>query len=254
VGGCATRQSPGARASSLRHKLLPRNVACCCCSQAYCTAAVARSTPPPFFAYRAPLFPGRFLSAGAAVPRRDVRPGPAAPGALRGAIARSRGVTYFHARQGHGRSVQGVAPTLLQLHRTCLAFGRIFSHRGLAHRTHLIGCVISVSPCVRQSIATSIQCDRLSHPLHSVDGQSQPWGVCIILASRREESHLYSLQEDLMGSPPHPWLRGHCEGTDRSDSLNVGYKEQISISMCYGATSGHNPRACGAVGERTGYA
>ena len=99
-----------------------------------------------------------------------------------------------------------------------------------------------------------IQRDRLSRPLHNVDGQSRPWGVCIILASRREESHLYSLQEDLMGSPPHPWLRGHFEGTDRSDSLNVGYKEQISNSLCYGATSGHNPRACGAVGERTGYA
>jgi len=31
-------------------------------------------------------------------------------------------------------------------------------------------------------------------------------------------------------------------------------KEQISDSMCYCAASGHNPRACGAVGERTGYA
>jgi hypothetical protein len=66
--------------------------------------------------------------------------------------------------------------------------------------------------------------DRLSRPLHNVEGQSQPWGVCIILASRREELHLYSLQviKDLAVSTPHPWFRGHFEGTDRSDSLNVG--------------------------------
>ena len=69
-----------------------------------------------------------------------------------------------------------------------------------------------------------IQHDRLSRPLHNVDGQSQSWGVCIILASRREELHLYSLQviKDLAVLTPHPWLRGHFEGTDRSDSLNVG--------------------------------
>ena len=72
-----------------------------------------------------------------------------------------------------------------------------------------------------------IQCDRLSRPLHSVESQSQPWGVCIILASRREELHLYSLQviKDLVVSTPHPWLRGHFEGTDRSDSLNVGCQQ-----------------------------
>jgi hypothetical protein len=64
----------------------------------------------------------------------------------------------------------------------------------------------------------------LSRPLHNVDGQSRSWGVCIILASRREELHLYRLQviKDLAVSTPHPWLRGHFEGTDRSDSLNVG--------------------------------
>src|SRR5262247_1201195 len=28
--------------------------------------------------------------------------------------------------------------------------------------------------------------------------------------------------KDLAVSTPHPWLRGHFEGTDRSDSLNVG--------------------------------
>jgi hypothetical protein len=69
-----------------------------------------------------------------------------------------------------------------------------------------------------------IQRDRLSRPLHNVEGQSQPWGVCIILASRREELHLYSLQviKDLAVSTPHPWLRGHFEGTDRRGPLNVG--------------------------------
>jgi hypothetical protein len=38
--------------------------------------------------------------------------------------------------------------------------------------------------------------------------------------------HLYSLQviKDLAGSTPHPWLCSHFEGTDRSDSLNVGPK------------------------------
>ena len=52
--------------------------------------------------------------------------------------------------------------------------------------------------------------------------------MCIILASRREELHLYSLQviKDLAVSTPHPWLRGHFEGTDRSDSLNVGFMEE----------------------------
>jgi len=69
-----------------------------------------------------------------------------------------------------------------------------------------------------------IQRDRLSRPLHNLDSQSQSWGVCIILASRREESHLYSFQviKDLAVSTPHPWLQRHFEGTDRSDSLNVG--------------------------------
>ena len=73
-----------------------------------------------------------------------------------------------------------------------------------------------------------IQGERLSRPLHSVDGQSQPWGVCIILASRSEAWHLYRLQviKDLAVSTPHPWLRGHFEGTDRSNPLNMGYRVQ----------------------------
>src|SRR5215510_15588138 len=69
-----------------------------------------------------------------------------------------------------------------------------------------------------------IQRDRLSCPLHNVDDQSQSWNVCIILASRREELHLYSLQviTDLAVSTPHPWLCSHFEGTDRRDPVNVG--------------------------------
>jgi hypothetical protein len=49
-----------------------------------------------------------------------------------------------------------------------------------------------------------IQCDRLSHPLHSLEGQSRPWGVCITPASGGEELHLYSSQviKDLHGLDP----------------------------------------------------
>jgi hypothetical protein len=36
--------------------------------------------------------------------------------------------------------------------------------------------------------------------------------------------------------------------------VHIGYKEQSSTSLSYGATSGHNPRACGAVGGSVGYA
>src|SRR6516162_8561665 len=50
---------------------------------------------------------------------------------------------------------------LLRLDRqfdcTLLKFGRLRSRRGLAHRTHLVCCESSVSPCVRKSIATSLQ-------------------------------------------------------------------------------------------------
>jgi hypothetical protein len=83
-----------------------------------------------------------------------------------------------------------------------------------------------------------IQRDRLSRPLHNVDGQSQSWGVCIILASRREELHLYSLQviKDLTVSTPHPWLQGHFEGTDRRDPLNVGLRDDTACFQGYAAT------------------
>src|SRR5437870_2798327 len=42
-----------------------------------------------------------------------------------------------------------------QFHRTFLECGGVFFHRSLAHRTHLVCCVSSLSPCVRESIATS---------------------------------------------------------------------------------------------------
>src|SRR4030095_3213014 len=49
-----------------------------------------------------------------------------------------------------------------------------------------------------------IQSDRLSHPLHSLEGQSRPWGVCITPASGGEELHLYSSQviKDLSSLDP----------------------------------------------------
>jgi hypothetical protein len=55
--------------------------------------------------------------------------------------------------------------------------------------------------------------------------------MCIILASRREGLHLYSFQviEDLAVSTPHPWLRGHFEGTDRSNPLNMGVLCKTSV-------------------------
>ena len=49
-----------------------------------------------------------------------------------------------------------------------------------------------------------IQSDRLSYPLHSLEGQSRPWGVCITPASGGEELHLYGSQviKDLGGPDP----------------------------------------------------
>jgi hypothetical protein len=79
-------------------------------------------------------------------------------------------------------------------------------------------------------------------------------GACASSWHRGERNRTSTASKKTLWARPRPWLRGHFEGTDRSDSLNVGYKEQISNRMCYGATSGHNPRACDAVGERAGYA
>src|SRR5262249_30257952 len=39
-----------------------------------------------------------------------------------------------------------------------LAFREIFFRRGLAHRTHLICCMMSLSPCGRERIATARCC------------------------------------------------------------------------------------------------
>ena len=66
-----------------------------------------------------------------------------------------------------------------------------------------------------------VQRDRLSFPLHGVEDQSRPWGPCVTPASGGEELHLYGTQviKDLAVSTPHPWLRGHFEGTDRSFPL-----------------------------------
>ena len=69
------------------------------------------------------------------------------------------------------------------------------------------------------------QRDRLSFPLHGVEDQSRPWGPCITPASGGEELHLYGTQviKDLAVSTPHPWLRGHFEGTDRSFALYAAF-------------------------------
>ena len=59
----------------------------------------------------------------------------------------------------HAEVTRGLRNGLFRLDRqfycTLLKFRGIFFRRGLAHRTHLVGCVRSVSPCVRKSIATS---------------------------------------------------------------------------------------------------
>src|SRR5262249_46294940 len=52
-----------------------------------------------------------------------------------------------------------------QFHRAFLKFRGIYFCRGLTHHTPLVCCVVSVSPCVRKSIATS---DLESAPRTSV--------------------------------------------------------------------------------------
>src|SRR5262245_3696156 len=47
-----------------------------------------------------------------------------------------------------------------QFDRAFLEFSGICFRRGLAHRTHLVCCVRSLSPCVRKSIATSLTLGR----------------------------------------------------------------------------------------------
>jgi hypothetical protein len=67
-----------------------------------------------------------------------------------------------------------------------------------------------------------IQSDRLSHPLHSLEGQSRLWGVCITPASGGEELHLYSSQviKDLGGPDP------------SSLTGSVISRERIAASWC----------------------
>src|SRR5215471_18361022 len=59
----------------------------------------------------------------------------------------------------HAKIARCLSNRLLRLDRefdcACLKFSGILCRRGLTHRTHLICCVVSVSPCVRKSIATS---------------------------------------------------------------------------------------------------
>jgi hypothetical protein len=59
-----------------------------------------------------------------------------------------------------------------------------------------------------------VQGDRLSGPLHGVDGQSRPWGLCITPASGGEELHLYSLQviDDPYGLDPSSLARRPFRG------------------------------------------
>jgi len=79
-----------------------------------------------------------------------------------------------------------------------------------------------------------IQCDRLSRPLHSVDSQSQPWGVCIILASRREELHLYSLQviKDLVVFDPSSLASGPFRGNGSQRPLERGLQAYTQRDLC----------------------
>src|SRR5215470_16806319 len=63
----------------------------------------------------------------------------------------------------HAKIARCLSNRLLRLDRefdcAFLKFSGILCRRGLTHRTHLICCVVSVSPCVRKSIATSgLQC------------------------------------------------------------------------------------------------
>ena len=75
--------------------------------------------------------------------------------------------------------------------------------------------------------------DRLSLPLHGVESQSQPWGTCIILASRGEELHLYTTQviKDLSGPSP------------SSLTDHVISRERIAASPCTRLSRAPSPMA-----------
>jgi len=70
-----------------------------------------------------------------------------------------------------------------------------------------------------------VQRDRLSFPLHGVESQSPPRGVCITPASGGEEFHLYGTQviKDLVGLSPSSLACRHFEGTDRSFALYTAF-------------------------------
>src|SRR5262245_30020459 len=65
----------------------------------------------------------------------------------------------------HSELARGLRASLLRLDGqfdcALLEFSGILSRRGLAHRTHLVYCVSSLSPCVRKSITTSFFHDDL---------------------------------------------------------------------------------------------
>ena len=91
-----------------------------------------------------------------------------------------------------------------------------------------------------------IQRDRLSHPLHSLEGQSRPWGVCITPASGGEALHLYSSQviKDLHGLDP------------SSLTGAVISRERLAASWCtwlsHAPTTMPHPTACRALEFRWG--
>jgi hypothetical protein len=71
---------------------------------------------------------------------------------------------------------------------------------------------------VLDGIPCWVQSYRLSCPLHSVDSQSRPWGLCITPASGGEELHLHHPQviKDFVVLTSHPQLARCFERTDRS--------------------------------------
>src|SRR4029434_9500985 len=60
----------------------------------------------------------------------------------------------------HAQITSGLGNGLIRLHGqfhgALLEFCGIFFGRGLTHRTHLIRCMMSLFPCVRKSVATSM--------------------------------------------------------------------------------------------------
>src|SRR5215470_7441542 len=72
----------------------------------------------------------------------------------------------------HAKIARCLSKRLLRLDRefdcAFLKFSGILWRRGLTHRTHLICGVVSVSPCVRKSIATSQALIRLKQGGESV--------------------------------------------------------------------------------------